>query len=73
MPEICDARVKKRNRSGENIPLDYLIDCHKYHESWLQDKKILVIDGNIDTLQTNETIENTYYDLIMENVFTFIV
>ena len=73
-PEICDARVKKRNRSGENIPLDYLIDCHKYHESWLQDKKILVIDGNIEILEnTDETIENTYYDLIMENVFTFIV
>ena len=74
LPEICDARVKKRNRSGENIPLDYLIDCHKYHESWLQDKKILVIDGNIEILEnTDETIENTYYDLIMENVFTFIV
>ena len=72
-PVICDARVKKRNRSGENIPLNYLIDCHKYHEYWLQNKKILVIDGNIDILQTNETIENTYYDLVMEKVFTFIV
>jgi deoxyadenosine/deoxycytidine kinase len=47
-PEICYERVIKRNREGETIELDYLKNCHKYHEKWINNvnKPVLVIDGN---------------------------
>jgi deoxyadenosine/deoxycytidine kinase len=35
-PDLCAKRIVQRNRSGEeNIPLDYLKKCSKYHETWL--------------------------------------
>ena len=77
MPEICNKRVVKRARPGENIPLQYLKDCHHYHDSWLnhpeniESGKILVIDGNEET-NTSVFIENNYYDILMEKVFNFI-
>jgi len=52
-PDIAKARVEKRAREGEAIPLEYLINCHKYHEDWLNsddrsyDRKI-VIQGDTD-------------------------
>ena len=33
-PEIAHNRVIIRNRTGENIPIDYLKRCHEYHENW---------------------------------------
>ena len=77
LPEICDKRVKKRDRLGENIPLDYLKDCHYHHEIWLNNPeqiesgKVLVINGNEET-NTSVFIENRYYDNLMEKVFYFI-
>lgn len=45
-PELCAERVKLRNRSGEDIPLEYLERCHKYHVDWLNNTtcKMLKID-----------------------------
>ena len=45
-PILCAERVKLRNRSGEEIPLEYLERCHKYHVDWLNKStcKILTID-----------------------------
>jgi len=34
-PPLCIDRISKRNRSGENISLEYLENCHKYHTNWL--------------------------------------
>ena len=49
-PEICNRRVLIRNRVGENIPFDYLKECHNYHEKWINDNKdclnVLTLDGN---------------------------
>ena len=51
-PELCNERIKTRNRSGENIPIEYLRKCHDYHESWIDklkdDKKVKIINGNMD-------------------------
>ena len=75
-PEICFNRVLKRDRPGENISLQYLKDCHYYHEIWLnnlklvESGKILVIDGNEET-NTSVFIENNYYNKLMEKVFYF--
>lgn len=63
MPEIADERVLQRNRPGENIPLEYLKDCHNYHNNWLssiESDKILKINGNIN-INTNAHILNNWY------------
>jgi deoxyadenosine/deoxycytidine kinase len=56
-PNICYFRINKRNRTGEsNISIDYLKQCHQYHEDMincLNDKK-LIINSNIDTDENKE-------------------
>ncbi len=75
-PEICERRVLKRARPGENIPLSYLKDCHYYHDIWLNSPEqiesgnILVIDGNEET-NTSLFVKNKYYDELMEKVYKF--
>jgi len=77
-PEICDYRVKKRDREGENIPLEYLQNCHHYHDIWLnsldhiENGNVLIINGNEDT-NTSIFIENIFYDEIIEKVARFIM
>ena len=36
-PTKCFERIIKRNRKGEDIPLEYLQLCHEYHENWLNE------------------------------------
>jgi len=75
-PEVCEKRILKRARRGEDIPLSYLQNCNHYHESWLcnpeqlENGHTLIVDGNVDT-NTNLFIKNTFYDSIMENVYNF--
>ena len=66
-PEICDDRVKKRGRDGENIPLEYLQKCHAYHERWLGniETHILDIDANVDT-SNDKTIRDQWVTTIDE-------
>ena len=58
-PEVCSKRINERNRSGEeNIPLDYLQNCHHYHENMMyierkEDKEILILDGNNNVYDDN--------------------
>jgi len=49
-PETCLQRVNIRAREGENIPLEYLKECDKYHDDWINSENIpkLVIDADID-------------------------
>jgi len=45
-PEVCNERIRKRNRLGEeNISLDYLKKCHRYHEEWLKNENIVSMDS----------------------------
>lgn len=46
-PEVAFERVKKRNRSGETIPLEYLQKCNRYHNDWLNYNSH-ILDGNIE-------------------------
>ena len=63
-PTICYTRIHKRARNGEEvIPLDYLENCHNYHEEFLNEKtgiesKKLVLDGNMDIFENDKIIEN---------------
>lgn len=50
-PTISFQRVALRGRPGEVIPLEYLQNCHDYHEEWLFKKNtepLLVLDANIN-------------------------
>lgn len=49
-PEVSYSRVIKRNREGESIPLEYLKQCHQYHEDWLthSENDVLILDANKD-------------------------
>ena len=38
-PSKCLERINKRNRDGETIPLEYLTNCKKYHDEWINKKK----------------------------------
>jgi deoxyadenosine/deoxycytidine kinase len=58
-PVICFDRIKKRSRVGEScIPLEYLQDCHKYHNDMItilnnQLIKQIVLDGNQDIFENS--------------------
>ena len=57
LPSKCFERVKKRNRKGEQIPLEYLEKCHLYHQNWLIDEKnILILNGNQEYQEDNKLI-----------------
>ena len=55
-PETCLERVKIRAREGENIPLEYLKECDKYHDEWINSENIpkLVIDADINLKENPE-------------------
>jgi deoxyadenosine/deoxycytidine kinase len=61
-PNVCYQRIIKRSRTGEdNIPLDYLQNCHAYHNAMLDitlDSCVctnqLVLNGNVDIYQNKE-------------------
>lgn len=50
-PHVCKERIHKRLREGEEgIPMDYLVNCDKYHESMIAElgKPTLILDGNVN-------------------------
>ena len=60
-PDVCLDRVNIRAREGENIPLEYLEECDKYHDEWINKEKVpkLVIDANRDFKKNPEAREET--------------
>jgi len=64
-PEKCHSRILKRSRDGEaNIPLEYLNNCHKYHDDMLDTsleecvcKNQLILDGNVNIYENENQIE----------------
>ena len=63
-PTTSSERVIKRNRTGENIPLEYLERCHLYHENWLSKiDNILTLDGENDIKKHPNIIEDWIRDI----------
>ena len=60
-PDVCLERVNIRGREGENIPIEYLAECSKYHDEWIDNENIpkLIIDANRDFKQNLEAREET--------------
>jgi len=60
-PETCFERIEKRSRPGEDvIPLEYLQDCHRYHEDMLQEinySEILTLDGNVNIHEHRDQLD----------------
>jgi deoxyadenosine/deoxycytidine kinase len=64
-PDKALERINKRDRQGETIPLEYLTECNKYHNNWLETIKltnIIVLNGNID--RNNNDSYNEWFDII---------
>ena len=57
-PNISMQRILTRNRTGENISLEYLQECHSYHEDWLMNSSEmkLVLDGNQNLIANNDLL-----------------
>jgi deoxyadenosine/deoxycytidine kinase len=71
-PGICIERINKRNRTGESsISLEYLINCHKYHEEMISNiikDNTLIINCNIN-MEDNKDIINTWIGMIDKFIF----
>ena len=69
--DICDDRIKKRERTGESgIPMDYLEELNKLHDEWLEREKrngvrVIEIDASQDFLKEPEKME-AEFDRIMK-------
>ena len=67
-PEICNKRIKLRNRKGEEeITIKYSVKCHNYHETWINNLnklncktcKKIYFNGNINF---KDTIPKEWYE-----------
>lgn len=71
-PQTCYSRINKRNREGEsNISVDYLKNCHDYHENMvnsISDDDILIINSNIDT-EKDPNINNVWINDIKDFIY----
>ena len=61
-PEICYSRINTRAREGEeNIPLQYLMDCDRYHDDMIDNlleyNYKLMLNGNIDIYENKTDLE----------------
>ena len=69
-PQICQNRILKRNRSGENIDISYLNLVHKYHENMYnrENKKIYIINGNKSPEKIFENIDAIIKEIKKKNI-----
>jgi len=68
-PHICFDRILNRSRTGEEgIPLNYLENCHEYHENMMKTDEFardedLVLDGNIDIFENRDYLKQWIADI----------
>ena len=58
-PEVAHERVAIRNREGESIPLEYLVECNNYHENWIDSfskQNVLTLNGNHDINESPDVL-----------------
>ena len=66
-PNVALERVNKRSRTGESIPLEYLVECDKYHNNWLNDinsMNLITLDGNVNRDYTNNETFNDWFKIV---------
>ena len=57
--EVCMNRIEKRNRPGESIGFEYLEECNRYHDEWLNSVPSKIM---IPTLILNADVDAETYD-----------
>ena len=72
-PEICHERIARRSRMGEDvIPLEYLQQCHEYHENMIHNimhsqeeeyKRQLILNGNINIFSHDDQLKKWVRDI----------
>ena len=67
-PETCSARISKRGRPGEDVPLEYLKRCGEYHDQWLSESKkegipVLYLDGEEDVYKSDNSLGMWFEDV----------
>lgn len=65
-PDVSFQRILQRGRQGETIPLEYLENCHKYHDEWLLNKNtipLLVLNANMDINKDNQSLALWIHDI----------
>ena len=45
-PWRANDRVIRRNRKGEIIPIEYLVKCNNYHDTWFKNETPIILDAN---------------------------
>jgi len=69
LPIKCHERIHQRSRTGEDIiPLEYLQECHNYHEAFLNNtpeinNKKIMLDGNVNVYE-NAVVLNDWLEQI---------
>ncbi len=67
-PKTALERVNKRARPGEAIPLEYLQECDKYHNNWLENiDNVLVFNGNV--YRNDNDNYSDWIEIINKNIF----
>ena len=62
-----EREMKTRNRQGETIPIEYLINCDKYHDIWIHNNNnlpIVLFNGEIN-IDNKETYKHNIFQKII--------
>jgi len=59
-PEVSLERILLRGRTGEVMPMEYLQNCHQYHDAWLlapnNTSPLLQLDANVNIKEDKDTL-----------------
>jgi deoxyadenosine/deoxycytidine kinase len=71
--QVCMNRIQKRNRPGENISFEYLEECNKYHNEWLNSTSTTsnATKTTIPTLILNADVDADVYEYSAD-IYNFI-
>jgi deoxyadenosine/deoxycytidine kinase len=64
-PEVSHDRCTKRCRPGESISLDYLIECHNKHETWMKHENVSTLTINNDTPMDSEHMDTVLLEMVI--------
>jgi deoxyadenosine/deoxycytidine kinase len=64
---VCNERCNTRSRKGESIPLDYLMNCEKKHDDWIDNTIISTLELENNSLEEIEKVEQ----FIKEEMFNY--
>ena len=65
-PKVSFDRVEKRAREGEkSIPLNYIENCHRYHENWLMADTVSITVSNTGSNTGSNTATSKKHDLLV--------